>query len=236
MDQRSGLNERSENFELTHAPSRKGGGKMLKKWRNNLVSAATAVGVAIGLFMILIGPGAVYAAVNSSNNVAGGSHALGGSGNVTVTAAALGLVKQVWVGGSCMASSNTSGGADSCNGNVSSVTVPAGTTVQFLIYVRNTSDVALTDIRFNDVLDTTGTGFTYVAASIKRTTLAAGAPTDVETAANIRTNAANAMSDTAGNDEASHVGGTINTGLATDAIVAVNAHKTYGIMFNATKN
>jgi uncharacterized repeat protein (TIGR01451 family) len=77
----------------------------------------------------------------------------------------LAIVKQTWVvGGSAPLGSP--------------VTAPAGSTLVFLIYVRNTASVQVTDVRINDILDQTG--FDYVAGSLVRT-LAASPPTDMAT-------------------------------------------------------
>src|SRR5438876_1122160 len=83
-------------------------------------------------------------------------------------APALALVKQVWdsAGVNCLASIPADA---TCNGSATSVTVPSGTALMMLIYVRNTNGAAVTDVRFQDLLDDSATGFTYTASSIKQT-------------------------------------------------------------------
>jgi hypothetical protein len=87
----------------------------------------------------------------------------GQSYQFTVNSAILQIVKQVWdAGGNCLASSTPVGG---CLNNP--VTVPAGTVVNFLIYVDNSTSVQVTDARIRDVLDDLAAGFNYVAGSLK---------------------------------------------------------------------
>ncbi len=75
------------------------------------------------------------------------------------------LVKQVWNGGTCLASQPADAG---CSTSATTASVPAGTTVSFLIYIKNTLPVQAKDVRFLDVLDVTATGFDYVANSLHR--------------------------------------------------------------------
>ncbi len=73
----------------------------------------------------------------------------------------LALVKQVWQAGGSAPLAKT-------NGAPSSVTVPSGDVVIFLIYVKNPGGSAATDIRFSDLLDVSASGFDYVAGSLLR--------------------------------------------------------------------
>ena len=216
---------------------------MFKHWKENVISMATGVSLAMVIFMIVMGPTFVYASVatNSAANVAGGSNTLTASGNVTVTSNALQLVKQVWTtGGACLASSPTDA---ACNGGVTSTTVPTGTTVKFLIFVKNTSDIAITDTRFSDALDVSGTGFTYVAASIRRTQVASP-PTVVATAATVFGDANGgtgiAQTDALTNaDFAAFVSPNMTVGgdntAGQNATLAVAAHTSFGVIFQVTK-
>jgi hypothetical protein len=87
------------------------------------------------------------------------------SADVLVSALSLTIVKQVWeLNGSAPLSSP--------------VNAPAGSTLVFLIYVKNTTAIQVTDIRINDLLDQTG--FDHVAGSMVRT-LAATPPADTAT-------------------------------------------------------
>jgi uncharacterized repeat protein (TIGR01451 family) len=213
---------------------------MFKRWKRKVMPIAAGMGLAMALFVMILGPAGVYAATNSANNTAGGSHTLTGSGNVTVNAATLQLVKQVYTtGGTCLASIPADA---ACNSSATTTTVPAGTTLKFLIFVKNASDIALTDIRFQDALDVSGTGFTYVAASIKRTS-AATPPNATDTAATIFTNAdgGTAQTDALSNaDNAAFVSPNLTVGgdgtAGQNATVSVAANKAFGIVFQASKN
>lgn len=213
---------------------------MLKHGKEHFMSVATGLSVAMVIFMIVLGPAFAYAATNSAANVAGGSHTLTGSGSVTVNAATLQLVKQVYTtGGTCLASIPADA---ACNSSATTTTVPTGTTLKFLIFVKNATDIALTDIRFQDALDVSGTGFTYVAASIKRTS-AATPPNATDTAATIFTNAdgGTAQTDALSNaDNAAFVSPNLTVGgdgsAGANAAVSVAANKAFGIVFQATKN
>jgi hypothetical protein len=85
--------------------------------------------------------------------------------NMLVSLLSLPIVKQAW----------------ELNGTAplgSPVTAPAGSTIVFLIYVKNITAIFVTDIRINDLLDQTG--FDYVSGSLVRT-LAASPPADTAT-------------------------------------------------------
>ncbi len=193
-------------------------------------------GVAI-ILLLVAGMPIVMAATNDAANSVGGGTTLTDSGNVTVTASTLALVKQVYdTSGNCLASSPADAG---CNTSATAVVVPAGTALRFMIFVRNDTDLALPDIRFTDALDETGTGFTFTAASMKYV----DTPTDVETIANIYTavDGGTGQTDALGgpDDFMSKVGGTIAVGAVTgqaSTTVNVPARKTFAMIFNATKN
>ncbi len=178
----------------------------------------------------------VFAATNQSTDPGGGGVSLTASGNVTVNSATFQLVKQVYdSGGTCLASSPADA---NCNTSATSVTVPSGTSLKFMIFVRNSSDLALSDVRFQDVLDTSGTGFTYSAGTIKYS----DSQTDAATIANIytATNGGTAQTDALGapDDFASYVAGTFTVGAVTgqaNTAVSVAARKTFAIIFTASK-
>lgn len=180
------------------------------------------------------------AATNTATNAVGGGVTLTDSGAVTVTSTNLLLVKQVYDNtGNCLASSPSDA---SCNGGATSVAVAAGTTLKFLIFVKNTSDVALSDVRFTDVLDTSATGFTYTAGSIKRSPNDGTAPADTTTAGNIFTlaNGGTVQTDVLGgpDDFASYVGSTLAVGAVTGQAsqsLGFPAHKSFGIVFTVIK-
>jgi hypothetical protein len=81
------------------------------------------------------------------------------------------LVKQVWENNpSALAPLATS------SGNPPSTLVPSGYTIVFLIFIINLTDFQLTDVRFEDILDVSPTGFSYVSGSLVRTVIGTGAP------------------------------------------------------------
>src|SRR5438034_1436300 len=199
------------------------------------------------LMMWVVGPASVYAAVNQVTDPGGGGVSLTNSGNVTVTSATLQLMKQVWdlAGSNCLASIPADA---TCNSSATSITVPAGTALKFLIYVKNTSDISLSDVRFQDLLDDSATGFTYTASSIKRTPNDGTAPADTATNATILAAATTAQTDAVGapDDFASITDSNANAKLDKLTMGAVTgqanqsvrflAHKTFGILFTVTRN
>jgi len=197
--------------------------------------------MALGLVCMLSAPGTtVMAATNTATDPGGGGVALTASGSVTVNSATLQLVKQVWTAaGACLASSPADA---TCTASAVSATVPAGTAVKFIIFVRNTTDVALSDVRIQDVIDITATGFTYGAGTMKHAT----ATLDTAPIATIYADANGGTVET----DAAEVGGTnyasYNNGLANtitigavvgqvNAALNVAAHTTFSLLFQATK-
>jgi hypothetical protein len=185
-----------------------------------------------------------WAATNQATDPGGGGVSLTSSGLVTVNSSgsALQLVKQVYdSSGNCLASMPADA---TCNSSATSVTVPTGIGLKFLIFVKNTTDVALTDVRFEDILDTTTTGFTYTASSIKRTANDSTAPADTATAAQIYTAANTGTPQTDALDPlvdyASYTSGTgtLTIGAVTGQVnmsLGFPAHKSFGIIFSVTK-
>lgn len=185
------------------------------------------------------------AATNQATDPGGGSVSLTGSGNVTVSTTALQLVKQVWVGGTCYASQPADA---SCNSSATSVTVPVNTTVKFMIYVQNGADTTLTDVRFQDILDDSATGFTYQTGTIKSD----ASQNAAATAANIYTAVTGGTVqtdgvDTGGTNYVSIVDVNVEGGgklenLTVGAVagqvnetLSVNANTTFAIIFDAIK-
>lgn len=211
-----------------------------KTMKKSIIAAMAAMILGLVIITMVLVPGFALAATNSANNVAGGTNTLTNSGNVTVNAATLQLVKQVYTtGGTCLASIPADA---ACSSSATTTTVPAGTTLKFLIFVKNASDVALADIRFSDALDVSGSGFTYVAASIKRTS-AATPPLATDTAATIFTNAdgGTAQTDLLSNaDFAAFVSPNLTVGgdgtAGQNATLSVTANRAFGVVFQVTKN
>ncbi len=188
------------------------------------------------LFMMMIN-NFVWAATNEATDPGGGSVVFVPSGPVTVNTAVLQLIKQVWdsTGTTCLASSPVD---PLCNGGETSIIVPLGTVIKFLIYAANTTDVAITDLRIQDAIDISPTGFNYSANSITFD----DTQSDVETAANIfaAANAGTPVTDTVSiADAASYNSGTISVGAVTGQVnqtAALPGRKTFAIVFAATKN
>src|SRR6266571_4009437 len=213
----------------------------------NLAGVLKKAILATTLMILVLGTAGVYAAVNQATDPGGGGVSLTNSGNVTVTSATLQLVKEVWdsTGSNCLASIPADA---TCNSSATSITVPAGTALKFLIYVKNTSDISLSDVRFQDLLDDSATGFTYTASSIKRTPNDGTAPADTATNATILAAATTAQTDAVGapDDFASITDSNANGQLDKLTVGAVTgqanqslgflAHKTFAILYTVTKN
>lgn len=213
--------------------------------KNLTKSIAVVVSVAI---LLVVWRAELMAATNTATNAAGGGVTLTNSGSVTVNAATLGLVKVALDNsGACLTTTISDAGYGGTCTNTAAITVPSGTTMKFLILVRNTTDVQINDVRFQDLIDDTAGaagGFTYTAASMKTTSNPADIATvaTIYTDANAGTNPSDAV-DTGGTNYAS-----INTGVSPDSltvgahatqtneVVNVPAHKTFAIIFTATKN
>jgi len=152
-------------------------------------------------------------------------------------AASLVLVKQVWqVGGSSPLALT--------NGSPTSTNVPIGTTLVFLIYVKNTQSSAETDVRFSDALDVSASGFTYVAGSLIRTS-AATPPADTASDLTIFNATASgtgtALTDALTNaDVAAFVSPNLTVGgdgtASQNATLSIAAHTTFAIRLQVTKN
>ncbi len=102
------------------------------------------------------------------------------------------LVKQVWTedGSTCLASIP----ADSnCNSSATSTVVPSSTNVTFLIFIRNVMPVAVTDLRFQDLID--DAEFTYQAGTMFRSANDGSAPSDTANLATIMSAASIAQTD-----------------------------------------
>lgn len=199
----------------------------------------------IFLFSMIFISAAAMAATNQATDPGGGGVGLTNSGNVTINSAALQIVKQVYdSANNCLASIPADA---TCNGSATSVTVPANTTLRFLIYVKNTTDVALSDVRMQDLLDDTATGFSYVANSIRRTPNDGTAPADTATNATILAATATVQTDAVGapDDFVSITDSNAGNGLDKLTVGAVvgqvntslsfQARKTFAVLFQATK-
>ena len=114
-------------------------------------SRGFAVAVALLAVTLLASP--VYAATNQAlGSIAGIDLDLDDSNVVTLNSQGLALVKRAFL---------TDGTALTGDG---SETLPRGTTVRFLVYVNNPTDVAVADIRVTDTMDL-ASGFSFVPGS-----------------------------------------------------------------------
>lgn len=188
-------------------------------------------------------PGIAQAATNNATNLAGGTTTLTSSGMVTVTSTPLTLVKAVFdtVSGTCLASDDLD---PTCN-STASVSVPAGRSLKFLIYVNNSTGVSAADVRFQDLLD--DAGFTYAVGSLKWGTRASAGATkaNIFTVADGGTALTDAFDGSTGSNE--YAG--INTAVSPDNLtvggnavspdndtVNIAAGTVFAIVFTAVKN
>jgi uncharacterized repeat protein (TIGR01451 family) len=197
-------------------------------------------GLALCLTLIITAWGStVMAAINQATDPGGGGVALTASGAVTVNSAALQLVKQVWTtAGVCLASAPAD---PACNGSATTVIVPVNTQLKFVIFVKNTTNLALNDVRFQDVLDVSATGFTYVAGTLKYdgNQLDTATSGQIYTAVDAGTPETDAVDAGAGR-YASIVGGSnLTVGAVAgqaNAALSVAANRAFALEFQARKN
>lgn len=93
------------------------------------------------------------AATNQATDPGGGGVTLSSSATITINPASLSIVKE----------------ARDLSGNVlgATVSMASGTQFYFVLYVDNTTDLDLNDVRLIDAVDTSGTGFTVDTASFE---------------------------------------------------------------------
>ncbi|NTW59871.1 MAG: hypothetical protein HGA43_11980 [Nitrospirae bacterium] len=196
--------------------------------------------MALGLaFMLSAWGTAVMAATNQATDPGGGGVALTASGAVTVNSTALQLVKQVWTtAGACLASSPADA---TCNGSATTVTVPVNTQLKFVIFVKNATNLALNDVRFQDVLDVSATGFTYVAGSLKYdgNQLDTATLAQIYAAVDAGTVETDAVDAGAGRYASITGGSNLTVGAVVgqvNAALSVAANRTFALEFQARKN
>jgi uncharacterized repeat protein (TIGR01451 family) len=178
--------------------------------------------------LVLVSAQSAFAYQNTAVNDAAGSFVLQDSTPVDITAgAAITLMKAVYNGPTCIASSNTL-----CGGGLTATT-PAGTELTFVIYVYNSSAITLYDVRFNDVLNA---GYTYVTGSMTwGQQVIAESWANALTTANLNTGATEAPD---AGDPLSEAAGTISSGGngAANATVDIPTGEMFAISFKATIN
>jgi uncharacterized repeat protein (TIGR01451 family) len=197
-------------------------------------------GLALSLTLIISAWGSdVLAATNTATDPGGGGVALTASGAVTVNSQALQLVKQVWTtAGACLASSPADA---TCNGSATAVIVPVNTQLKFVIFVKNATNLALSDVRFQDVLDVSGTGFTYVANSLKYdgNQLDTATLAQIYAAVDAGTLETDAVDTGAGRYASITGGSNLTVGAVVgqvNAALSVAANRTFALEFQARKN
>ncbi len=160
------------------------------------------------------------------------------------------LVKVLFQGDTCLASSDADA---ACNGGSSSLSVPTGVLYTFVIYISNTTGSAATDIRFQDNIDDVSAdyfefqpnGFA-AGQGMQWATTGSGTSTkaQIKTALNAGTPLSNAFDGSTGTNE--YCG--INTGVSPDQLICggdavspnndqidVAAGDTFAMMFNFIK-
>jgi hypothetical protein len=193
------------------------------------------------LVAITAGSTPAWAATNRAQNVAGGI-SLTDSTDVTVNSTALALVKAVYSNTTCLVSTDNDA---ACGGATDTVSVPAGTTLRFVIYVANTTGLQASDVRFQDAItDAGGDYFEFqpnaygAGTGIRTATLASGTPTkaDIITALNGGTPLTNIVSgaDSAGIDTTVSPD-LLTVGQAGNAAVNIPATNTFAIEFTVIK-
>jgi uncharacterized repeat protein (TIGR01451 family) len=203
---------------------------------NRLLKVVIVTGM---VFMACAWVSPAFSATNQATDPGGGGVALTASGAVTVNSTALQLVKQVWTtAGACLASSPADA---ACNGSATTVTVAAGTQLKFVIFVRNATTLALSDVRFQDTLDITPTGFTYVAGTLKYdgNQLDTATLAQIYAAVDAGTVETDAVDAGAGNYASITGGSNITAGAVVgqvNATLSVAANRTFALEFQARKN
>lgn len=150
------------------------------------------------------------------------------------------LIKQTYdMSGTCLASSPSDA---TCNGGATTINVPAGMALKFMIIVNNKSASAITDVRFQDLLDTTaGTGFTWQSGMKYDASLSTGATL---TAIYNAVSAGTTQTDGLGDDYASYTAGNPGTllvggpggGGSNNNTLSIAAGKIFVLQFLARKN
>jgi len=180
---------------------------------NHRIIAVRLLAILAALFILV--PVTAHAADNTATgNVAGVDADLANSNTFTLNTTTLALVKAAFL-------------ADGTP-LVSGATLPRGTDVKFMIYVDNSTGVAVNSVNVADALDA---AFAYQAGTIKvdasqNTGAAVG---DIYTAVNAQAALTDAVS---GVDSAGYNAGTVSAGdSAGNAAVTVPAGKVWAILF-----
>lgn len=190
--------------------------------------------VIVVLVAVFAGVNTTWAATNQATDPGSGSVTLASSGTVTITSSALQLVKEVWSAvtpTTCFAGTSIDA---SCT--VGTANVASGTLLKFVIFVKNSTAFALDDVRIQDVLDISGTGFTYQTGTLKYDVSQTDAATSAQIFTALQSGTAVAQTDAITDDYASYVAGTVYVGQPTNVKLTVAANKTFALQFQAKKN
>jgi len=142
----------------------------------------------------MIAPGAATAADNTATgDINGVASALNASNTFTINTSTLSLVKTAFL----------TDGTQLASG----ATVPAGTTVRFLIYVDNPTGVAVSNLSIDDVL---AAGFQYLPGTLRSDASQATGATEAALYAAVSATAP--LTDAVDGDAASIVGTTVTAG------------------------
>jgi len=196
------------------------------------------------LAVTLLTTSALAATNQALGSIAGVTADLADSNTVTLNSQGLALIKRAFLtDGTALDGGQTPGGEE---------TLPRGTTVRFLIYVNNPTDVAVADIRVTDTMNL-ASGFAFVSGSaifnevnVPDGCVSAADPSDltctvaeeasiladVILAANKRSEGVGAPDDTMSFDTVD----TVSAGGATNTTVTANANSVWGMVFEATIN
>jgi uncharacterized repeat protein (TIGR01451 family) len=166
---------------------------------------------------LLLAPAAAMAADNTATgDINGVSAALNPSNTFTINPSTLSLVKAAFL----------SDGTQLASG----VTVPAGTTVRFLIYVDNPTGVPVSDLSMEDVLVA---GFQYTAGTLRTDASQASGATDAAIYAAAA--AASPVTDAVDGDAASITGATVSAGsTAGNSQIDLLAGTVRALLFDVT--
>lgn len=221
--------------------------KKEEKMRSKIKSILIVI---VALFAICAMAGPAMAADNTAVD-GGGAIGLTSSGVVTVNSSSLQLVKAIFdASGNCLASNPTH--AD-CN-TVSTISVPTGTELTFVIYVNNATGATASDVRFTDNIDDVDGGDGLFAFQADEYAVGEGimwantgsgtsTPDQVKTAVDAGTSLTNDNTDGGTAGEYAGIDTTVSpdvltvggTGAGNNAAVSIAADETFAIKFNVIK-
>jgi len=188
---------------------------MKKQKLQSMMSVFTRMAVLILLTLMVFSPTAIWAATNNAIGDIGGVDADLGDGTFDLSTTTLTVVKTAFL----------TDGTQLTTGN----NVPRGTTVQFLLYIDNTTAVPVNDVSIRDALPA---AFLYTAGTLRVDNTVATGGTD--SAIRTAVLATAALTDAVDGDVVSIAGTTIDVGNANVGNAQVNALGSfvYAVMFD----